>query len=103
MTEYQPRRARPWRLHWSDAISYESIGGPVMSVRGIGDRWLAGEPIEGVSVHRHDAGEIVAGRHEGQFGRIELLMDVDPEARYLVKLDEAERLVPVNQSALQRR
>jgi len=74
-----------------------------MSVRGIGDRWLAGETIDGVTLHRHDPVEIVAGRHEGQFGRIELLMDVEPEARYLVKLDEAERLVPVNQSALRRR
>ena len=74
-----------------------------MSVRGIGDRWLAGEAIEGVTFHRHDPVEIFVGRHEGQFGRIELLMDVEPEARYLVKLDEAGRLVPVNQSALRRR
>jgi hypothetical protein len=74
-----------------------------MSVRGIGDRWLAGDVIEGVSMRRHDAVQIVAGRHEGQPGLIELLMDLQPEARYLVKLDQGGRLVPVNQSALRLR
>jgi hypothetical protein len=74
-----------------------------MSVRGIGDRWLAGEAIDGVAFQRHDPVGIVGGRHEGQTGRIELLMNVEPEARYLVKLDDGERLVPVNQSALRMR
>ena len=73
-----------------------------MTLRGIGDRWLAGESIDGVSFQRHDAVAISAGRHEGKTGHIELLMDVEPEARYLVKLEVDGRLVPVSESALVR-
>lgn len=74
-----------------------------MTLRGIGDRWLAGEKIDGVSLQRHDAVDISAGRHEGEIGRVELLMDVQPEARYLIKLAQSGRLVPVSESALRRR
>lgn len=74
-----------------------------MTLRGIGDRWLAGEEIDGVSYHRHDTVDILDGKHEGKTGRIELLMDVGPEARYLVKLEPDGRLVPVGESALRRR
>ena len=73
-----------------------------MTLRGIGDRWLAGEQIEGVSFHRHDAVEVAAGKHAGKTGRIELLMDVEPEARYLVELRPDGRLTPVNESALRK-
>lgn len=74
-----------------------------MTHRGIGDRWLAGEQIDGVAFQRHDAVEVSTGRHQGATGRIELLMALEPEARYLVKLEPNGRLAPVAQSALQRR
>lgn len=74
-----------------------------MNIRGLGDRWLAGEAIDGVVFQRHDSVEVLTGRFEGEHGRIELLMDVEPEARYLVKVATSERLVPIAQSALRRR
>ena len=73
-----------------------------MDIRGIGDRWLAGERIDGVSFQRHDAVEVMMGRYEGETGRIELLMDLGPETKYLVKLGAGERMVPVMQSALRK-
>lgn len=73
-----------------------------MDMRGIGDRWLADETIDGVGFRRHDIVEIMTGKYEGEIGRIELLMDLAPEARYLVKLTSSGRMVPVAQSALQR-
>jgi len=73
-----------------------------MQMRGLGDRWLAGERIDGVSFQRHDAVEVMMGRYEGEAGRIELLMDLEPEARYLVKLASEERMVPVTQSSLRK-
>jgi hypothetical protein len=53
--------------------------------RRAGDRWLAGEPVEGVAFAHHDTVEIVAGPHVGRLGAVVLLMGVQPEPLYLVE------------------
>ena len=73
-----------------------------MSLRGIGDRWLAGEAIPGVTFGHNEAVEITKGEHEGHAGAVILLMALHPEPRYLVQLREGRRDVRVSQSALRR-
>lgn len=68
--------------------------------RGAGDRWLAGEPVEGVRFGHHAAVEIAGGRHDGARGRIELLMAIAPEPRFLVALADGSGTVKVRQSSL---
>ena len=70
-----------------------------MSIRGVGDRWLAGEAIDGVKFGHNDDVEVVAGSRAGARGRIVLLIGLQPEPEYLVKLG-AGRDVRVRQSAL---
>ena len=55
-----------------------------MTGSGLGDRWLAGERIAGVTFALNDAVEVVAGRLTGQGGTVVLLMAVTPEPVYLV-------------------
>jgi hypothetical protein len=69
--------------------------------QGVGDRWLAGESVEGVQFALHDAVEIVGGQLDGERGTIALLMGLSPEPSYLVALPE-RRDVRVRQSALRR-
>lgn len=70
-------------------------------MRGAGDRWLAGEPLDGVRFALHDPVEIVGGPLDGLRGTIALLMALTPEPSYLVALrDRAD--VRVRQSALRR-
>ena len=73
-----------------------------MSLRGIGDRWLAGEAVPGVTFRHNDAVEITSGEHAGSAGVILLLMGLRPEPRYLVELRRERRDVRVPQSALLR-
>lgn len=70
-----------------------------MSVRGAGDRWLAGERVDGVRFALHDRVEITSGARAGNAGAIILLLALAPEPRYLVSLD-ASGDVRVRQSAL---
>lgn len=56
--------------------------------RRAGDRWLAGEPVEGVAFAHHDTVEIVAGPHLGRFGAVVLLIGMQPEPLYLVEFAE---------------
>ena len=70
-----------------------------MTIRGTGDRWLAGEPVDGVSLALHQAVEIVGGPADGQRGTVALLMGLTPEPSYLVTL-EAGGDVRVRQSFL---
>ena len=67
-----------------------------MSVRGLGDRWLAGEPIAGVAFAQ--GARVVAP--DGRTGRILLLMSGPPDPLYLVELDGDARPRRVRQSAL---
>ncbi len=54
---------------------------------GLGDRWMAGEPLPGVAFAQHDAVELTAGPHVGRRGTIALLLAVSPEPSYLGALD----------------
>ncbi|MDB4886818.1 MAG: hypothetical protein JWN79_2256 [Gemmatimonadetes bacterium] len=69
--------------------------------QGVGDRWLAGQAIQGVEYALHDAVEIVGGQLDGERGTIALLMGLSPEPSYLVALP-GRRDVRVRQSALRR-
>jgi hypothetical protein len=70
-----------------------------VSVRGAGDRWLAGEAVAGVAFALHDRVQIVAGRHAGEIGGIALLTALHPEPTYLVALG-GDATARVRQSAL---
>lgn len=71
-----------------------------MNQRGVGDRWLAGERVEGVSFAHHQAVLVADGVHSGQRGVVLLLMVVSPEPRYLVRLTGGAGDVRLPQSAL---
>jgi len=70
-----------------------------MTLRGLGDRWLAGEPIDGVAFAHHAPVQVVEGSRAGARGIVLLLMSVEPEPRYLVQLRSGEQ-VPIRESAL---
>lgn len=55
-------------------------------IRGLGDRWLAGQEVPGVCFEHHDAVEIVGGPHDGSRGTIALLVGLAPEPSYLVTI-----------------
>jgi hypothetical protein len=55
-------------------------------MRGVGDRWLAGQEVPGVRFAHHDAVEITSGPHNGARGTIALLIGLSPEPSYLVSL-----------------
>ena len=65
---------------------------------GVGDRWLAGESLEGVRFAAHDAVEVLIGRREGESGTILLLVALEPEPAYLVQVGTTR--VRLAQSAL---
>lgn len=68
--------------------------------RGLGDRWLAGERVDGVAFEHGAEVEITRGRHAGQRGSVALLMDLGGDPLYLVDLGEGA--VRVRQSELRR-
>lgn len=70
--------------------------------RGVGDRWIGGERIEGIAFALHDVVDIVAGEHAGRRGAIVLLTRLRPEPVYLVRLDADGGGARVPQSALRR-
>ena len=70
------------------------------SVRGVGDRWLAGERLSGVEYALHDRVVITAGAHEGATGAVALLAALHPEPAYVVTLAASTRPVRVRQSVL---
>ena len=71
-----------------------------METRGLGDRWLAGDVIEGVSFARHTAVSIVEGPHSGETGSIVLLTGIRPQPTYLVELASGRGSVRVRQAEL---
>lgn len=71
-----------------------------MSVRGLGDRWLAGDAIPGVAFAHNQSVEILTGTHAREHGTIALLLRVEPEPVYLVALGAGRGDVRVAQSAL---
>jgi hypothetical protein len=66
---------------------------------GIGDRWLAGEPVAGVAFGPHDRATLARGPRAGEGARILLLVTAGPEPVYLVATDAGDEL-HVRQSAL---
>ena len=69
-------------------------------LRGLGDRWLAGERVPGVIFAHNESVEILAGAHAAEVGAIVLLMGIEPEPTYLVELGSGQGDVRVRQSAL---
>ena len=68
--------------------------------RGAGDRWLAGEAVDGVDFALHAPVEIGLGRHEGRRGRVALLLALGDDPVYLVALSGQGGEARVRQSAL---
>lgn len=68
--------------------------------RGIGDRWLHGERIEGVAYAHLQPVAIASGDHAGALGSVALLVRVRPDPVYLVQLASGGRPVRVPQAAL---
>jgi hypothetical protein len=67
---------------------------------GLGDRWMAGEPIAGVTFALHDPVQVADGAYAGRVGRVLLLAAPPPAAAYLVALDGEGAPVRVAQAAL---
>lgn len=59
-----------------------------MSVKGAGDRWLAGENVDGVTFARHDVVRFTSGSRAGATGVIELLVALAPEPQYLIVMHD---------------
>jgi len=55
--------------------------------RGAGDRWLAGEQVDGVAFAHHARVLIARGTDAGRAGHVALLLALRPQPRYLVALD----------------
>lgn len=73
-----------------------------MTAQGAGDRWMAGDRLEGVAFSQNDRVTIVAGPHTGDAGAIMLLLTLSSDPLYIVKLGTTGRDVRVRQSALRR-
>lgn len=71
-----------------------------MMLRGLGDRWLAGEAIDGIAHAMHAVVEIVGGRYDGQQGTVTLLMLPGDDPLYLVRLRSGDGDIRMRQSAL---
>ena len=61
---------------------------PVSDIRGLGDRWLDGEPIDGVDFPLHARVMLTLGRHAGKTGTVAFLMNLDEDPLYLVELKD---------------
>lgn len=73
-----------------------------MALSGQGDRWLAGEPVDGVQFEHHATVEITRGSHAGERGLVAFLMNLDPDPLYLIALESGAGDVRVRQSSLRR-
>ena len=67
--------------------------------RGLGDRWLDGQPIDGVVFGLGDLVAVDGGRADGRQGRVRLLLSPPPDPLYLVELDDGAT-VRVRQASL---
>ena len=57
-----------------------------MELRGVGDRWMAGEQVDGVAFGPRAPVEITGGTHTATRAVVLLLSDVREEPVYLVEL-----------------
>jgi hypothetical protein len=69
-------------------------------IRGLGDRWLAGETVPGVAFAQHEPVDILVGARATERGAVVVLLGVDPEPVYLVELGSGRGEVRVRQSGL---
>lgn len=67
---------------------------------GLGDRWLAGETIDGIDFGQGDAVSIRSGPGAGSMGRVRLLLGPAPDPRFLVELVDGST-AKVRQSELE--
>lgn len=72
-----------------------------MTTTGLGDRWLSGQPIDGIRFGPGDAVLVLSGRAAGDLGRVRLLLGPPPDPRYLVEVADGEPAVLVRQSQLE--
>ena len=73
-----------------------------VTVRGLGDRWLGGEAIDGVAFAQHEPVVVRAGRLAGRVGRVLLLASGPPDPHYLVAVDDEPRPLRLRESELER-
>jgi hypothetical protein len=71
-----------------------------VNIRGLGDRWLAGEPVPGVAFARNDSVSILGGPYAKENGVVVMLLDVRSEPVYLIALGAGGGDVRVRQSGL---
>jgi len=71
-----------------------------LEARGLGDRWLAGDAIPGVTFARNAAVSITDGPYSGESGSISLLVGIRPQPTYLVELGSGRGNIRVRQSEL---
>lgn len=69
--------------------------------RGSGDRWLAGEAVDGVCFAHHQTVTVTHGRFGGRRGRIALLLEVGDDPLYFVLIDGGDTGARIRQSALE--
>ena len=73
-----------------------------LEIRGVGDRWLDGEKIDGVEFPLHARVMITLGRHAGKIGTVAFLMNLDADPLYLVELAAGTGDVRVRGAGLRR-
>ena len=71
-----------------------------MELRGSGDRWLAGESLDGVAFAHHARVRVTFGAHAGKSGIVALLLSLGDNPLYIVQLDGGPD-IRVRQSSLQ--
>lgn len=74
-------------------------GGHPRAPRGIGDRWLDGESLDGVTFASRERATLARGARAGEQVTVLLLVAAHPEPLYLVRADAGDEL-HVRQSAL---
>ena len=71
-----------------------------MTIRGLGDRWLAGDAVPGVAFAHNQGVEVLTGARAQARGTIALLLRIEPEPVYLVALSDGRGDVRMRQSEL---
>jgi len=71
-----------------------------MTLRGAGDRWLAGEGIDGIAFAHKESVDVVSGPHKGRRGTVIVLINLDADPLYLLALSAGGGDVRARQSQL---
>jgi hypothetical protein len=73
-----------------------------LEIRGVGDRWLDGERIDGIEFPLNARVVITTGRYAGKAGTVAFLMNLDEDPLYLVELSDGTGDVRVRGAGLRR-